>query len=1148
VKKNLFILLFLLSCAIQVAAVSAFPKPVKITQPDGTVVTVIQKGDEHFHWMETTDGITLMKNSTGYITYATKDTKGNMTASDVIAQDVSARSTKVKSFLATQTEKVFFSQAQLDSVSSRSKTSSLFQQQKSAAAPTGTVKILVVLMSFKDVAFSKTTTDFNNLFNQTGYSTNNNQSSVKEYFDANSYGKFSMSFDVKGPYVAANNRVYYGKDVGGTEGNDQHPDSLVQEAIRAIHTNDPTFSFADYSAISIIFAGNGQEFTGVTTDAIWSHQNDFTPPSYCSITHYLCTPELYANSTSITCTMGVLCHELNHVIGAPDYYDTNYDNTGDGSFVGTGDWDLMAEGSWNSIGSNYYGTCPPNLTLYQKYRYGWITPTTLTSSTTVSNMAANGTKGEAYIINTPTRGEYYLLENRQQSGYDSALPGHGLMIYHIAKYADDLFYNLNITAPQKVYPVCASASTDPSSTVASYGTINSGGCPFPGTSGKTSFTDSTTPSAKAWSGSNNLKPITDITESNGTISFSFMKNQAVAPSPLNLTGKVTGSNLVLSWNKPTNMPVLSDSIKEQHWDGSSQDGSLYTNSQTTWSCGQMYSVDSLKQYVGKKWTGVKFMPTDGNASNYYIELYKINSVSTSSNTMSATLLQSQAISGVTADSWNEFTFTSPVTIQSGINYGVAVKYTSSSGYTPSVDRGPQIRTASGFNCGAFYGTSPSFSLLDNSSLDYNFNVRGLINIGNPISYNVYYNNTLIGTSDTLSYSVPSASLGTYCIQTVNSGITGAEACLDYEASYTIATTANPSAGGTVSGAGNYASGSNCVLKATANSGYTFVNWTENGTIFSTLSTDTFTVSSAHNLLANFAIDDSKHAVTVTINPSSGGSVSGTGVYANGVNCTLTATANTGYTFANWTLNGAIVSTSASYTFAVNTNVALTANFTINSYAVTTTPSPSAGGTVTGAGSYVYGSSCTVTATPNTGYTFTNWTENGVVLSTDPSYTFTVGAAHTLTAVFTINQYTVSATAYPTTGGTINGTGTYDYGSNCTLSAIPSSGSSFAYWTENGSIVSTAANYTLAIIDDHTLVANFTSSSPLIYNYSSSSNGHTISPQIVGLDTGAKIYVYFPDGRLYKVVTNTSYNTTIDLPQGVWIIKAGSKAAKVIVTN
>ncbi|GAT63736.1 M6 family metalloprotease domain-containing protein [Paludibacter jiangxiensis] len=771
-KKSFYILSILLICATKVAAVSAFPWPVKITQPDGSSVTVVQKGDEHVHWMETSDGMTLMKNARGYITYATTDSKGNMIASDIVAQDATERSDKAKSFLSGQTRKIFFSQLQLDSMTSQLK-ASIMKRQKSSALPTGTVKILVVLMGFQDVAFTKTTSDFNNLFNQTGYSVNNNQSSVKDFFTTTSYGKFAMNFDVKGPFTASRPRSYYGKDVGGL-GNDQHPDSLVVEAIRAVHTTNPSFDFSGYSAINVIFAGNGQEFTSVSTDAIWSHQNDFTPPSYCSITHYLCTPELYANSPSVTCTMGVLCHELNHVIGAPDYYDTNYDNTGDGSYIGTGAWDLMAEGSWNRVGLNYYGTCPPNLTLYQKYRYGWIAPVELKSPTTISNMAANGTKGEAYIFKTLTQGEYYMLENRQQTGYDSSLPGHGLLIYHIAKDADDLYYDLNITSPQKVYPVCASATTNPTSTAASYGNIDSGGCAFPGTSGKTSFTDSTTPSAKSWDNTLTGKPITNISENGGTISFDFMKNVNVGPAPLNLTGKVSNTDYVLSWTAPTAIPQIGDSIQEVHWDGAALDGALSTGQQETMSCAQVFSSSTLASYVGKTFAGVKFYPYDANASAYHIQVFEY-----SSSTNKMVLKLDESVTGVKTSQWNEMYFTNPLSIQAGKVYAIGVQYTSASGYTVSVDRGPKIESTTAGNYGAVIIESGTPYTIGATN-DYNFNVRGLINKSPLCSYNIYFNGDSIGNTTSLDFTIPSAKSGTYCLRTVNNGIVGTEsACIDY---------------------------------------------------------------------------------------------------------------------------------------------------------------------------------------------------------------------------------------------------------------------------------------------------------------------------------------------------------------------------------
>ena len=143
----------------------------------------------------------------------------------------------------------------------------------------------------------------------------------------------------------------------------------------------------------------------------------------------------------------------------------------------------------------------------------------------------------AYVINTPVSGEYYVLENRQKEGFDAYVPGNGLLIYHVGLTDEDIRKNIvNNGHPQKMYPVCAS-STDqiPSNTVSSYGAIHSASCPFPGTSGKTSFTDATTPAAFTWTGIKVNRPVTEIREQAGLISFKFMQDAADPVSGLTLT-------------------------------------------------------------------------------------------------------------------------------------------------------------------------------------------------------------------------------------------------------------------------------------------------------------------------------------------------------------------------------------------------------------------------------------------------------------------------------------------------------------------------------------------------------------------------------------------------------------------------------------
>ena len=146
-----------------------------------------------------------------------------------------------------------------------------------------------------------------------------------------------------------------------------------------------------------------------------------------------------------------------------------------------------------------------------------------------------------------------------------------------------------------------------------------------------------------------------------------------------------------------------------------------------------------------------------------------------------------------------------------------------------------------------------------------------------------------------------------------------------------------------------------------------------------------------------------YTISVSSNPTNGGMVTGGGTYQQGQNCMVSATANSSYTFTNWTENGSVVSTNANYTFTVNTNRTLVANFSSQSYAISVSASPNSGGSVSGGGNYNYGQNCTVLATPNAGYNFANWTENGIVVSTNTNYSFTVTSDRNLIARFTLLQ-------------------------------------------------------------------------------------------------------------------------------------------------
>ena len=266
-----------------------------------------------------------------------------------------------------------------------------------------------------------------------------------------------------------------------------------------------------------------------------------------------------------------------------------------------------------------------------------------------------------------------------------------------------------------------------------------------------------------------------------------------------------------------------------------------------------------------------------------------------------------------------------------------------------------------------------------------------------------------------------------------------------------------------------------------------------------------------------AIAPSAYTIAVTANPSNAGSVTGGGTYNQGQSCTVTATANTGFTFTNWTENGNVVSSNANYTFNVEGNRNLVANFTENTYTITVSANPNNGGTAAGGGTFTYGQSCTVTATANTGYTFTNWTENGNVVSSNASYTFNVEGNRSLVANFTAITYTITVSANPSNSGTTSGGGTYNHGQSCTVIATSADGYTFMNWTENGTVVSTDANYTFVVTSNCSLVANFEEQLPDTYNINVSPN-----PNIGGTVTGGGTYA---GGQQCTVTANANTGYT-----------------------
>lgn len=233
-----------------------------------------------------------------------------------------------------------------------------------------------------------------------------------------------------------------------------------------------------------------------------------------------------------------------------------------------------------------------------------------------------------------------------------------------------------------------------------------------------------------------------------------------------------------------------------------------------------------------------------------------------------------------------------------------------------------------------------------------------------------------------------------------------------------------------------------------------------------------------NDAVNVTITDySSYLISTSVDPANSGTVSGGGMYQQGDICTLTATANSGYSFEKWTKDGAVVSTQSSFSFTVTESASYVAHFTSTpiSYTITTLSDPAEGGRTSGDGTYNANTACTIVATPNSGYRFVKWTKGQGDVSDQPVHTFIVTSNATYVAHFqqtVSNSYTIIASADPDNGGSVFGGGEYNAGAICTLSAISNEGYVFENWTKDGIPVSSQATYSFEVVENAYYVAHF----------------------------------------------------------------------------
>ncbi|MCL2041126.1 MAG: InlB B-repeat-containing protein [Bacteroidales bacterium] len=325
-------------------------------------------------------------------------------------------------------------------------------------------------------------------------------------------------------------------------------------------------------------------------------------------------------------------------------------------------------------------------------------------------------------------------------------------------------------------------------------------------------------------------------------------------------------------------------------------------------------------------------------------------------------------------------------------------------------------------------------------------------------------------------------------------------------------------GGTVtinSADGIFDCGETAIVKAYANNGYHFINWTKDNVHQSYAAFYQFEVTESCTMVANF--EQEFYKITVEANPPEGGNVLGNGTYAYDDPATVSAIANGCWEFVDWTEDGVWASDDADYDFTVTKSRHLVANFVRITHDIIALVDPEEGGTVTGGGIYNECETATLKATANPCYDFVNWTEDGNEVGVNPVFSFVVTEPRTLVANFEQRYYNVVVSAKPEEYGEVSGGDeNLPCGEEITVTATAYECYEFVNWTENGKFVSDENPYIFELTKDRDLVANFKvkicnvvlSANPGIGgSVSGGANGITCNTDIIVTATPAECYIF-----------------------------------------
>ena len=493
-----------------------------ITLANGTQVTADLRGDEYLSWWEGADGTTYRETSGDNSVYEAFNLESIRPIAEArrakVEADRSARLNRVKRSLT------------VDGGMMRALGGNHITYK-------GVKKGLVVLVDFKNKKFADDHDKayYEKIINGKDFTMQDGSKtyvgSVRDYFLAQSNGQFELDFDVVGPVTMSQNYGYYGQDNGVQK--DVNVDKMIKEACDAIQNE---VNLADYDwdgdgeadQVFFLYAGLGQA-SGGAVSTIWPHESKLQYWSSGRLSYstgkvntYACANELQPQSQGssyyIPAGIGTICHEFSHCLGFPDMYDTNGQ-----VLYGMSIWDLMDQGSYLDD-----GFCPCNYTAYERIYAGWVEPIELSDPATVKSMQSSSDYGRPFIMyNYKNTNEFFLLENRQNTGWDAELYGcNGMLITHV-DYDLTAWSNNVVNASGEKRQRCTVVCADGTQGNTSVQQLS--GDPYPyvskGVTLNDEFTDDSDPAAKLYyknsDGTYYLGiPLTEIKRNNDkTISF-----------------------------------------------------------------------------------------------------------------------------------------------------------------------------------------------------------------------------------------------------------------------------------------------------------------------------------------------------------------------------------------------------------------------------------------------------------------------------------------------------------------------------------------------------------------------------------------------------------------------------------------------------